>query len=150
MTQTTTHRCEVCVGTGTVFVEGPNGTPAGSRPCPLCGGRGTDEYVGENREARATFWQGLGPKLLIATGLLVWSNDWSWTWSPDPIYALHLMLWPVLVVGWIIWLINRPPSRRQSRHAPGFTDDREKIGLGLFGAAVLAGEAIENHRKKSS
>lgn len=147
-------RCEVCVGTGTVFVEGPGGAPAGSKPCPLCGGRGTDEYVAENREARASFWQGLGPKLLMATGLLIWSNDWGWSWSNDMLYTLHLLLWLPLIAGWVIWLINRPPSRRsscrQAKHAPGFTDDREKVGLALFGAAVLAGEAIESHRKKST
>jgi len=132
-----TAQCGVCGGTGTVFVEAPGGPPTATRPCPTCGGRGTDAYVAEGRTARLEKAGWLGPKLLALTGLLFMSNDWAWSWV-GPLYVIHLLLWPVLIGFWIKWLIVRPPSQRSARHAPGFTDDREKTFVAGAAAAGMA------------
>ena len=142
----TAARCEVCAGTGTVLVEGANGAPSGTRPCPMCSGRGNDAYVAEHREATMEKAGWLGPKLLALTGLLIMSNSWGWSWV-GPLYVIHLLLWPVLIGFWIKWLIVRPPSRRQSKHAPGFTDDREKFFIaGATAAATLRGMWDQHER----
>jgi hypothetical protein len=133
--------CAICYGRGWVLMEdGSNRTIT----CPYCHGQRHQGWVSEHRVDRFKVWRKRRNWLIVATVLLLvtgFGGDPSST-AGDNLLLLHLVLWLVLLAGWIFYWINRRPKEEKPgftpKHAPGFTDDREKTALGIFAAGVAA------------
>jgi len=134
--------CKVCTGLGVVALTDPQGNLVRWEPCHFCQGSTTDEWVRDRREARFKFWDKVRIVLIIAT-LVVFSAHSEWWVSPDtpgPGFGLYLVAWVAVLVGWALWYVNRRPRRRTApRHAPGFTEQAEIIGV----TAIVAGAALK-------
>lgn len=144
--------CQVCHGDGTVLVEDATGAPTRQQTCPMCGGRGNTLYVGEKREDRLHEWDKRLVWLCFGTFGLILTNGWGpWALSVtvNPLlFLVHLVCWLTAIVGWILWWCNRRPSTRATKHAPGFTTDREKAALGIFGGVAAGRAAWDSYKKK--
>lgn len=158
--------CQVCQGRGTVWVDNPDGSPAGEQTCPVCSGRGGTAFVLERVNAwfdhwakwRKLFWWSMVALLIfdrLAPGLV--NGDTGRLHTP------LLLVWMFLVPAWFVMWVKRQPKHRsdgslsrperggqprQPKHAPGFTTDRERAGLGIFAGVVAARSAWDSYKKK--
>jgi len=142
MSYKTYQQCQVCDGTGGVYIEDSNGTPVQSVTCPYCRGRGQQRFwVAGQDETR---FRRRGPFhislwcvtviMLLTNDVTAWNTSGSGPMGPSWLVALHCVLWVLLVAGWVVWLKNRGPK---TQHAPGFTDNRERIMLGVLGVGLM-------------
>jgi hypothetical protein len=126
-----------CRGRGWIIQEDATGAPSTQVVCPYCHGRQTSWWVAPNRVKRL-----VRPRV-ITTGVLVWL---TYSIFPSHHFALHMaLLIPVVAFLALTW--KRPslwPSLPRRQHAPGFTDNREKVGLGIF-AGVVAARSMFGH-----
>lgn len=134
--------CAVCRGTGKGYIEHPDGTLT-EIACTYCHGRQDDTWVADHRRRswnRLTkFKLGIGvymALLVLTNGIPAWSVNGD---GPPAAFVLHCLAWLIGLAGCYWWLINRKvKAPRPSKHAPGFTDDREVLMGGAFlGGALL-------------
>jgi hypothetical protein len=155
-----TDACTVCDGRGWTYLEHPDGSPAEEVPCSFCGGEGDEAWVEEMAKLRAEnqmlltiFARVFTVGYVIALYAL---RNWPW-WSlgSNHVYpvVLYIGLWfAVLPLG--LWAFlgrsmpRRAKSQRASRHAPGFTDDRE-IGAAVLWGTAIAAKGAWDHRERN-
>jgi hypothetical protein len=137
-----------------VLLEDATGRPTQERPCPYCQGQQNQGWVSAKREATLNLWDKRRKSLIIATIAMFLLNGWS-AWDPSGgdgqyiysvLFLIHIVLWLALIVGWWAWWANRRPKEEKPgftpKHAPGFTDDRERNALALFGLGLAARNAL--------
>jgi hypothetical protein len=146
--------CGICNGFGWMYLESSEGAPTQQVVCRYCKGRGGHE-VREWSDSKIRLRRCLQVLLVCATiAMLATNNVTAWNTSGSgpvgnpALVALHCVLWVLLVAAWVLLLRHRPP-KGQSRHAPGFTDDRERAALGLYGAALGAKWAHDSRRRQN-
>jgi hypothetical protein len=116
--------CALCYGRGWVMQEDSAGMPTHEIACPYCHGQRSAGWVVERRQSKFNAWDKRRNLLIIAT--------------------VAAFVWPYLglfvIAGWVAYWINRRPKEEKpgyhSKHAPGFTDEREQTALGIFAAGV--------------
>jgi hypothetical protein len=148
--------CSVCYGRGWVLQEDASGRPVHEMPCPYCHGQRSAGWAVEHRASRFKFWDMVALPLVFATIALVvfggaFSTSDPYSMASSYLFGLHLLLWLVLIAGWILWWIHHRPKEEKPgyrpRHAPGFTDNREAAALGIFAAGVGVRSLFGKHHR---
>ena len=159
--------CQVCQGQGTVWVDNPDGSPAGQQTCPVCSGQGGTAFMARRIDAWFDHWAKYRRIFLAAMiGLVVFDHlAPSLVNDTGPLHGFLLLVWIVLIGAWFACWANRQPKHmsngqlsrpekggqpRQPQHAPGFTTDREKASAAAFGAVIAARSAWDSYKKKIS
>lgn len=145
--------CEVCRGTGKGYVEHPDGTLT-EIVCQYCHGRKDSTWVEER------FWANEHKEHLVKAGIVVWfvalvvTNGLPfWSLAGDGgsgMFLLHTAAW-FLGIGGLVWWFCTPAAKKAKtkppRHAPGFTEDQEKLAGAVFlGGALLKGKWDQAHK----
>lgn len=144
--------CEVCRGTGKSYLEHPDGSLT-EVVCGYCKGRKDSTWVKERFQKREH--NKTTGKWLVAAyfAFLIFSNGWPF-WSvsgdgPAVLFALHCLFWLGGFAAFT-WVLVSPKLNRKPRvrkHAPGFTEPREKLMGGAFvGGALLKGKWDQTHK----
>jgi hypothetical protein len=132
--------CGPCRGQGWIAQEDASGAPGTKVTCPYCQGQGTTWWVAPNRLKRL-----VRPRVWW-TGVAVWL---TYSIFPAHHFALHMaLLAPVVIFLALTWKVPSLWPHRRRQHAPGFTDHREKVALGLF-AGVVGVRSLFPNRKGS-
>ena len=154
--------CAICNGTGRVLTERPDGAPRAWIQCTYCKGRGNALWVVERKER---IW---GP---VAPGQGGTDRLHHFHVLPELARRVrcltrvtanlgleHALCWLALLVGWVTYwtsshkqwsadggttYVQAPP-----RHAPGFTDDRERAALTILGAGIAAKGKWDHHERQ--
>jgi hypothetical protein len=146
--------CPPCRGRGWIVVEDPSGAPGREVECPYCHGRQTAGWVAErhvgrlNRLSHRRWILGAAMVVWLCCGHLPWLVTDSNSYGQQDVWALpvYVLVWIVLIVAWVISPSKRSVVRADRRNN-GFTDDREKVALGIF-AGVVGLKGAWDHRKQ--
>jgi hypothetical protein len=87
--------------------------------------------------------------MLFTNDIAAWNASGAGKMGNPYLLALHLLLWALLVAGWVLLFRNRPPIG-ETRHAPGFTDDRERTALSLFATGIAAKWAYDSRLRRQN
>jgi hypothetical protein len=131
-----------------VELEDESGAPRRQVECPYCKGAKNNLWVAEKREVRTHNYNanrliGKGGMLFL-TGL-AWQTNHLWpsydgSTGSSWLLLAHWGVWILVVLGWVAMFMHPhrgvKPGRRSSKHAPGFTTDRERMALGLTAAGI--------------
>lgn len=151
--------CEICLGRGWVELEDASGAPTQRVECPYCKGRKNSLWVAERRHARTHNYNAnrliYKGALFFATGLM-WQTRHAWPYyNADStasawILLAHWALWILIALGWLVLFMHpeRNKKTRRTRHAPGFTTNRERTWLTGLGAGIALKGEIGSQIKK--
>ena len=143
--------CMPCRGQGWIIQENDQGAPGTWVQCPYCHGTGTSWWVAPKREQRLSRFTtrrkviaGLAGALLLTGNLWPPAADSTWT---AYLFILHVVLWIALAFAWAASPPRRQvdPQHPKYRHAPGFTTNRERTALGLFGGFLGVRSMFDHH-----
>ena len=135
-----TEACGVCRGTGTTYLEHPDGSLS-EEVCPYCHGAKNnvwrfDAEMGRNSRIvglKGIIW-GYSALYVLTWYGKVWRHDYTLKW-------VHAVLFLVAVVG-LLWAYGHPAPRRRPKRPPNpLTTDQER----LLGAAVIGGAMLKAH-----
>jgi len=139
--------CGMCRGLGHVMLEDADGRPTVEVVCPYCKGRQTASWVSEKRNRRVERKRVHRRLLWIVTPLVIV----AFNVIGAPGSAWWALVWVPMILAWVLapgWLSTPLPIPHR-KHAPGFTDHREVMSLGIFAVGVGAKTAWDQHRKGS-
>jgi hypothetical protein len=132
--------CMPCRGRGWIIQEDPSGAPSTQVVCPYCHGRQTTWWVAPNRQKRI-----IRPRIKWVFLLLCV----VFSLLPSNYFFINVMGWLMDALCVLVWLKPRLwPTLPRRQHAPGFTDHREKVSLGIFAAVVGIRSLFGNHQQR--
>lgn len=148
--------CKACTGRGWVWQEDASGMPTTQVQCPYCQGWRNQGWVVNRRDERFDMWRKRRTKVLIAgAALLVFGGV-----LPVLLYLGGLL---ACIIAFFVCHANRRPKDQPAaqpwnpevgppgqmpnaapRHAPGFTDQRERDALGIFAVGLGVRSMLTN------
>ena len=149
----TDHRCPVCRGTGSTYLEHPDGSLA-EQPCPYCKGRKDQTWVPEFHQARAnrqTKTRHRGKLLIAAFLFLLWETR-GWLGGVSEMLSL---LWIAMFIGGLVglgwWYAHPKPGSGKAapprKPDPMTTPEEKLMGGALLGGAFLKHEWEQFRRR---
>ena len=145
--------CTICQGTGKAYVEHPDGTLTETE-CGYCKGTGNsawvDQRVWSHQYTNHVAKVGIVAYLVLLLAPIVINFLSVSVDGPPWAFAMRCLAWGLGIFG-LFWIYMNPKARKHRRapkHAPGFTEDRERLAGGAFlGGVLLKGKWDEAHKK---